>query len=102
VGKNRIMNAIESGVFLYISAVEALALIIAFFLVILAYRGYKKSSSKSLLAAAVGFGIVGVASLTEGLLYDVLGFSLLEAQAFRSTLTAIGLIVLLYSVYRTR
>ena len=96
------MSALDSGLFLYISAVEVLALIVALFLVILAYRGYKKSNSKSLLAAAVGFGIIGVASLTEGLLYDVLGLSLIEAQAFRSTLTAVGLVVLLYSIYKTR
>ena len=88
--------------FWYISAVEILALVVALFLVILASRGYRKSQSRSLLAAAVGFGILGVASLTEGLLYSVLGFSLLEAQAFRSTLTAVGLVVLLFSIYKTR
>jgi len=92
----------SSPLFWYITTVEVLALIVALVLVVLAFRGYKKSQSSSLLAAAVGFGIIGIASLTEGLLYDALGVSLLEAQAFRSTLTAVGLVVLLFSVYKTR
>ena len=96
------MSSFDGGLFWYISAVEVLALIIALVLVIFAYSGYKKSESRSLLAAAAGFGILGVASLAEGLLYDVLGFSLIEAQAFRSTLTAVGLIILLFSIHRTR
>lgn len=96
------MASINGELFWYISTVEVLALIIALILVLFAYRGYRKNESKSLLAAAVGFGILGVASLAEGLLYDVLGFSLIEAQAFRSTLTVVGLAILLYSIYRTR
>lgn len=95
------MTSFDGGLFWYISGVEGLALVIALVLVMLAYRGFKRNQSKSLLAAAVGFGILGIASLAEGLLYDVLGFSLIEAQAFRSTLTAVGLITLLYSVYKT-
>jgi len=96
------MSSFDGGLFWYISAVEVLALIVALLLVVLAYNGYRKSESRSLLAAAVGFGILGVASLAEGLLYDVLGLSLIEAQAFRSTLTAVGLIILLFSIHRTR
>lgn len=96
------MASFNLGLLGYISAVEVLALCFALVLVILAYQGYRKSQSKSFLSAAIGFGILGVASLTEGLLYDVLGFSLLEAQAFRSTLTAIGLVVLVYSIYKMR
>lgn len=96
------MASIDGGLFWYISAVEVLALIIALILVLFAYKGYRKNQSKSLLAAAMGFGILGIASLAEGLLYDVLGFSLIEAQAFRSTLTAVGLAILLYSIHSTR
>ena len=86
----------------YISAVEVFSLGIALILVLLAFRGYRKSGSRSLLLAAIGFGILGVASLVEGVLYQFSRFTLDEAHAFRSTLTAVGLIVLVYSIYRTR
>jgi hypothetical protein len=86
----------------YISIIEVLSLLIALVLVVLAYGGYRKSGNRSMLSAALGFGMLGVASLTEGLLYTVLGLSLDEAHAFRSTLTALGLIILLYSVQKTK
>lgn len=86
----------------YISLVETFSLAVALVLVVIAYRGYRKSGSRSLLFAAMGFGILGVASLVEGVLYQFAGYSLGEAQAFRSTLTTIGLVVLVYSIYTTR
>lgn len=96
------MVSFDAGLIWYISAVEVVSLVIALVLVTLAYRGYRRSGSRSLLLAAVGFAILGVASLTEGLLFSVVGLSLDEAHAFRSTLTAFGLLVLLYSIYKTR
>jgi len=86
----------------YISVIEVFSLGVALILVVLAFRGYRKTGSHSLLLAAIGFGILGVASLVEGVLYQFAGFTLDEAHAFRSTLTAAGLVVLVYSIYRTR
>jgi hypothetical protein len=86
----------------YISIVEVASLLIALVLAALAYGGYRKSGNRTMLSAALGFGMLGVASLTEGLLYTVVGLSLDEAHAFRSTLTAVGLIMLLYSIHKTK
>ena len=86
----------------YIRGVEVLTLVIASVLVIFAYRGYKKGAGRGFLLAATGFALLGAASLVEGLLFDVFRVPLDEAHAVRSTLTAIGLVVLLYSIYRTR
>ncbi len=94
--------AVESSLILYISAIEVFSLAIALVLVLLAVRGYRRSRSHSFLLAAVGFGMLGAASLVEGVLYQFLGFTLDEAHAFRSTLTAIGLVILVYSIYSTR
>ena len=94
--------ALESGLILYISSVEIVSFVVALVLVVLAYRGYGKSGSKTFLLAATGFGLLGAASLVEGLLYQFLGFTLDEAHAVRSTLTAIGLVVLIFSIYGTR
>jgi peptidoglycan/LPS O-acetylase OafA/YrhL len=96
------MTLPDFGLIWYISAVEVFSLAIALILVVLAFRGYRKSGSRSLLLAAIGFGVLGVASLVEGVLYQFAGFTLDEAHAFRSTLTGVGLVVLVYSIYTTR
>jgi uncharacterized membrane protein len=84
----------------YIRVVEGLSLVIALVLVALAFGGYRKSRSKGMLFAALGFAMLGIASLVEGILYEGLGLPLESAHAFRSTLTALGLIILLYSVQK--
>jgi uncharacterized membrane protein len=86
----------------YIRAVEALSLIVALVLVALAFGGYRKSGSRTMLSGALGFGMLGVASLVEGVLFEVIGIPLEDAHAFRSTLTVLGLVLLVYSVHRTR
>ncbi len=85
----------------YVSIVEILSLSIALVLVALAYGGYRKTRSRAMLSAAAGFAMLGVASLVEGVLYEVLGLPLDVAHAFRSTLTALGLVILLYSIHKT-
>ena len=57
----------------YVSAVEILSLVVALVLVVLAFGGYRKTKSKAMLSAALGFGMLGVASLVEGILYSGLG-----------------------------
>lgn len=86
----------------YIRTVEILSLGIALVLVILAYVGFEKTGNKSMLVAAIGFAVLGAASLVEGSLFEIAGLSLDEAHAFRSTFTAVGFLVLLYSIYKTR
>ncbi len=87
---------------LYVSGLEVASLGVAFVLASLAYRGYRKSGSKSFIMTAVGFTLLGCASLAEGVLYQFGGFGLDEAHAVRSTLTLVGLAVLLYSIYKTK
>lgn len=95
------MSATVVAIVWYLRFVETLSLAIALILVALAYRGYKKHGSRSTLSAAAGFAMLGVASLTEGILFDMLGMPLDVAHAVRSTLTAFGLIILLYSIHVT-
>lgn len=85
----------------YIRAVEVLSLAVATVLAALGYGGYRKSHSRAMLTGALGFGILGAASLLEGLVFELVGLPLEEAHAFRSTLTALGLLILLFSIHRT-
>lgn len=93
--------SVDVEVIWYIRVVESLSLVIALVLVALAFGGYRKSRSKAMLSAALGFAMLGIASLVEGILYEGLVTPLEGAHAFRSTLTALGLIILLYSIQKT-
>jgi uncharacterized membrane protein len=93
---------LEFQVIWYIRIVEVLSLFIALILVALAYRGYRKSGSRAMLSAGAGIAMLGAASLVEGAVYEIFGLPLEEAHAFRSTLTALGFVILLYSVYNTK
>lgn len=95
------MIDVQFEVIWYIRIVEILSLFIALILVALAFGGYRKTGSKAMLSAAAGIAMLGAASLVEGIMYDVLGLPLEEAHAFRSTLTALGFVILLYSIYKT-
>ncbi len=86
----------------YIRSVEFGSLIIALILVALAYSGYRKSRSTSLLLGALGFGMLGMSSLIEGIFFEFVGFQLDEAHALRSTFNALALLILLYSIYKTK
>ena len=92
------MSLFDLSLLWYIRSVEVISLLIAFVLVALAYGSYRKTVKVAFLLAAVGFAFLGVASLLEGILFEVVGLSLDEVHAFRSTLTALGLVVLLYSI----
>ncbi len=96
------MSLLGVGLIWYISAVEVISLVIAFVLATLAYRSYRRSGSATFVLTAVGFTLLGAASLVEGVLYQLGGFDLDQAHAVRTTLTAVGLAVLLYSIYKTK
>ena len=49
------MASLSGGLFWYITAVEILALVVALILVVLAYRGYKKSENRSLFGCGRRF-----------------------------------------------
>lgn len=89
-------------IFWYVRFIEVLTLVFASALIILAYKSYKKNKSQSMLLASFGFSFLGIASLVEGIMFDVLKFPLPESHAVRSTITALGFLILLYSIHKTK
>jgi len=64
-----------------------------------AYRGYRAHGSEPMLYVAVGFLFISVGSVIEGLLFDVVGLSIFLAGTIQTSLVAVGMIVILYSLY---
>ncbi|WP_136590603.1 DUF7521 family protein [Salinigranum halophilum] len=64
-----------------------------------AYRGYKRSGEESMLYLAVGFAIISVGAVVEGIFFDVLHFSIFWAGTVQTSIVAVGMLVILYSLY---
>ncbi|MFB6104159.1 MAG: hypothetical protein ABEJ57_03620 [Halobacteriaceae archaeon] len=64
-----------------------------------AYRGYRRNGSDPMLFVAIGFVFISVGAVIEGVLFEVLGWSIYVSGAVQTTIVAIGMLVILYSLY---
>jgi hypothetical protein len=64
-----------------------------------AYRGYRVHGSEPMLYVAVGFLLITVGAVIEGVLFEVFELSIFVAGAIQTTLVAAGMLVVLYSLY---
>jgi hypothetical protein len=78
------------------------ALFLGGFIVYLAYRGYKRNASRPLLYAALGFCLITAGTITEGILYVLIGSDLLAAIAIGTMVTVLGFVAIIYSIYSTK
>ncbi|WP_227356047.1 DUF7521 family protein [Haladaptatus salinisoli] len=63
------------------------------------YRAYKRYDSQPMFLLAVGFFMISIGAVTEGVLYDVVNFSIFYAGMIQSTIVAIGMCFILYSIH---
>ena len=82
--------------------INMVALILGTFIVYLAYRGYKRNSSKPLLYVSLGFAFITAGTVVEGILYTVFISDLLVAIIAGAAITVIGLVVIIYSIYSVK
>lgn len=85
-----------------VTIVKMAALILGAFVVHLAYKGYKRNSSRPLLYVAIGFALITAGTIMEGILYVVFISDLLVAIAVGTTVTVLGLLAIIYSIYSTK
>lgn len=64
-----------------------------------AYQGYRLHGSGPLRYVAVGFLFISVGAVIEGILFEVVGLSIFTAGAIQTTLVAVGMLAVLYSLY---
>jgi len=91
-----------SQIFWVTTLTKVVALILGAFIVSLAYKGYKRNSSKPLLYVALGFALITAGTIIEGILYVVLGSELLSAIATGTTVMVLGFVVIIYSIYSVK
>lgn len=64
-----------------------------------AYQGYRAYGSEPMRYVAIGFLFISVGSVIEGILFDVVGLSIFVAGTIQTTIVAIGMLFVLYSLY---
>lgn len=64
-----------------------------------AYRGYRRHQSTRMFYFAIGFTFVSIGAVVEGILYDVIGLSIFVAGTVQTTIVALGMVGILYSLY---
>lgn len=64
-----------------------------------AYRGYRIHGSEPMRYVAIGFLFISVGAVIEGVLFDVVGLSISPAGTIQTSIVAVGMLVILYSLY---
>jgi hypothetical protein len=85
-----------------VTVIKLVALVLGTFIVYLAYKGYRRNTSKPLLYVALGFALITAATVVEGILYVIIGSDLLVALFISSIITVIGFVAIIYSVYSVK
>jgi hypothetical protein len=82
----------------FVRIFEGLALIVGLTITYFALRAHRRSKQPSMLILAVSFLFLTIAGLSEGVLFEVLKYDILFAQAVRSAIALAGLSGILYAI----
>lgn len=75
-----------------------LGLLIAF----QAFKGYRVYGSEPMLYVGIGFLFISIGSVIEGVLFEEVGLSIFMAGTIQTVIVAVGMLVILYSLYGGR
>jgi hypothetical protein len=81
---------------------KVIALVLGLFIVYLAYIGHRRNRSKPLLWVAVGFALITAGTVSEGILYTFGFYPLLAATGAGTTITVLGFLAIIYSIYSVK
>ncbi|MFB6236736.1 MAG: hypothetical protein ABEH81_07475 [Halopenitus sp.] len=85
-----------------IAAVKAVILILGCGITYIAYKAYRRSGDRSVGVLGVGFGIITVGAVISGVAYQLFSVSLTSGILVNSLFVAVGLAVIMYSLYMQR
>lgn len=78
---------------------KLLVLLLGLLIAAKAYRGYARHGSTAMFYLAIGFVIISVGTVIEGLLFELLELEIFLASAIQTVIAAVGMLVILYSLY---
>lgn len=85
-----------------IIAVKTIILLLGSGVTYIAYKAYRRTGATSLRVLAIGFGTITLGALLAGIANQLLGVTLEQGILINSLLVALGLAIILYSLYLER
>ena len=64
-----------------------------------AYRSYRRGNGKPMLYVALGFVLISLGSVIEGILFELDVMTIYQASAIQTGIVAVGMLFVLYSLY---
>lgn len=92
------MNWVEPAIVI----IKTVILLLGSGITYIAYRAYRRTGTPSLRVLGIGFGIITFGALLAGIAHQVFSVSLELGILTNSVLVAIGLAIVLYSLYLER
>jgi len=68
-------------------------------LVYLALKGYRRNRGREMIFLAVGFALLTAGSVAAGILFEFLGFQLIDVEIVESAMIILGFASLIYSIF---
>ncbi|MFD1643868.1 DUF7521 family protein [Halohasta litorea] len=91
-----------NGIIMAIAAVKAVILILGSGITYIAFKAYRRSNDPSIGVLGIGFGVITVGAFLSGVANQFYSVTLETGVLFNSVFVAIGLAVILYSLYMQR
>ncbi|MDS0296870.1 DUF7521 family protein [Halogeometricum luteum] len=84
---------------LAILVIKTLILVLGSGITFIAYKAHRRTGAPALRALSVGFGIITLGALLAGVAHQLLGVELQTGVLINSLLVAVGLAIIMYSLY---
>ena len=68
-------------------------------LVYLAIKGYRKTRRKDMIFLALGFALITAGSVAAGVLFEFIGFQLVDVDIVEAVMVILGFACLVYSIF---
>lgn len=65
----------------------------------MAFQGYRRYGSTAMAYLAIGFALISVGTVIEGLLFELADLDIFLASTIQTVIAASGMLVILYSLY---
>lgn len=85
-----------------IVVVKTMILLLGSGITYIAYRAYRRTGTPSLRVLGIGFGVITFGMLLAGIAHQVLSVPLEVGVLINSVLVAVGLAIVMYSLYFER
>ncbi len=84
---------------IFLRVLKLIIVLLGTILVYLGFKGYRRTKSKDMIFLSLGFALITAGSVAAGILFEFLGFELVDVSIVEAVMVIVGFGSLIYSVY---